>query len=348
MSKEDIYSEEVARRRKAIDDITGGLSDINAALEQFNDLDETYKVQQENFKTRLENIYKETRHYNGKWPIVYTNTQVEKYPFFSGDVDNDCNPYYRITKVIAGEDEGISPLFSETTRTGGANINRDRNYQNENSLRTAALNALQAYPDTSLEGENATSGYCTDEIPSGSGTTEALCIANDGTWNKVYGPGTTAPEKINSALTAWKASLVELKTDLCTSELADESNVVFDLLQDVIDSIDYIITNLPGIPTYPAITPAPGPMLSAAISTTINYIQNDIPNNLDPRKTQLNSKSTLIEKKHFAIIGLRLHQINGSFTKVKQLKDQKKTNLGLIENHKKSIADINILRISDS
>ena len=80
----------------------------------------------------------------------------------------------------------------------------------------------------------------------------------------------------------------------------------------------------------------------------MDYINNDMPTDIDPRKTSLNSKSELLEKKHFGIIGLRLHQINGSYSKVQNLKDQKKTNLGLIEDHKKSIADINVLRVSES
>lgn len=368
MSKEDIYAQEVARRRKSIEDITNGLVDVNAALEQFNDLDETYKKEQETFKTRLECIYKETRHYNGKWPIVYTNAQTERYPFFNGDSNDDCNPYYRISEVIAGNNEGIAPQESEPTRVGGSAINRDRSYTNENTLRSTALAALQAYPDTSGETGNYT---CVGETPPGSGIDQTTCENNGGVWTPPeYAPGATAPEKLEAALDPWRAALVELKADLCTTELEDTGGTASTLIQNIIDEIDKIKTELPAPPTYPDNTPAlangcSNPIyldkiscelngaiwlqdLKDAIEATIAYINTDMPATLDPRKTQLNSKSTLLEKKHFGIIGLRLHQINGSYAKVRQLKDQKKTNLGLIADHKKSIADINVLRVNDS
>lgn len=369
MSKEDIYAEEVARRRKSIEDIQNGLIDINAALEQFNDLDETYKGEQAEFKERLECIYKETRHYNGKWPIVYSNSQTERHPYFNGDADDDCNPYYRISKVIAGEDDGIAPLFSETTRTGGSAINRDRNYANENTLRSTALAALNAYPDTSNEGAGASGGSCSgeDNPPQ---LTEAACILDNGTWTPEYGPGTTAPEILEDALTPWRAALLELKADLCTSELEDTGNAASDLIDDIVAQIDIIFTELPAPPTYPDTTPplsngCSDPIyldkvtcefngeiwladLKDAIEATIDHIDNDMPNDIDPRKASLNGKSNTLEQKHFGIIGLRLHQINGSYSKVQSLKDQKKTNLGLIEDNKKSIANINVLRVNDS
>lgn len=370
MSKEDIFSQEVARRRLDIQGLRDSLPDINAALDQNSELDEAYKTNQQEFKNRLECIYKETRHYTGKWPIVYTNAQTEKYPYIQGDINDKCNPYYRISEIIAGNNEGLAPQFSEPTRTGGVDINRDRNYQNESTVRSAALSALQAYPDNSQEGENATGGSCSGETPSGSGTTEALCIANDGVWTREYGPGTTAPEKLQNALNAWKTPLVELKADLCTSELEDSGGAAATLLQNIIDQIDIILANLPPVPIYPDVTPPPTyqcsngfyldqascelaghdwfSTLGDAITATINYIQNNMPTDIDPRNAKLIAKSELLEKKHFALIGLRLHQINGSFTKVKQLKSQRKDVNSLIQDHIKSIADINVIRVNDS
>lgn len=362
MSKEDIYAEEVARRRKAITDLQNGLIDVNASIEQFNDLDETYKVEQKTFKDRLDCIYLETRHYNGNWPIVYDFAKSDRYPYFNGDADDDCNPYYRISEVIAGNDDGIAPQFSEPTRSGGSAINRFRSYTNENTLRSTALSALQAYPDRT--GENNPQGSCSDPQY----TDETTCTNNGGTWTEEYAPGSTAPELLEAALDPWRASLVELKGDLCSDEL--DATGIADLIQDIIDQIDIIKAELPAPPTYPDQTPnlsngCSNPIytdktscelngatwlgdLKNAIEAVIDYINNEMATDIDGRKTVLNEKSTLLEQKFFGIIGLRLHQINGSFSKVKSLKDQKQTNLGLIEDHKKSIADINVLRVKES
>lgn len=368
MSKEDIFSQEIARRRLDIQGLRDTLPDINASLDQNSELDEAYKTTQGEFKDKLDCIYKETRHYTGKWPIVYTNAQTEKYPYIQGDIDDKCNPYYRISEISAGNNEGLAPQFSEITRTGGVDINRDRNYTNESTLRATALSALQVYPDTSEETGSYT---CVGETPPGSGTNQTICEDNGGVWTPpVYAPGSTAPEKLQSALTPWKNSIVELKADLCTGELEDTGGTVATLLQNIIDQIDIILANLPPVPVYPDVTPPPtyqcsNPFyldqascelagydwfstLGDAITATINYIQNDISGNLDPRKNQLASKAEVLEKKHFAIIGLRLHQINGSFTKVKQLKTQRKDVNSLIQDHVKSIADINILRVNNS
>jgi len=88
--------------------------------------------------------------------------------------------------------------------------------------------------------------------------------------------------------------------------------------------------------------------LQDAIDQVIDYINTNMPSDIDSRETPLTDKANLIEKKHFGIIGLRLHQINGSFTKVKQFKQQKKDVESLIQDHIKAIADINVLRANNS
>lgn len=341
MSKEDIYAGEVVRRRKSIDDVTNGLIDIGAALEQFNDLDETYKSEQKIFEDRLNCIYLETRHYNGNWPIVYNFVKSDKHPYFNGDSDDDCNPYYRISRVIAGLDEGLSPYNSEPTRTGGPNVNRYRAYANENTLRSTALSVLQAYPNTIYEGGGVTGGSCSDPQY----TTQSVCLLEDEIWTPAY-ESNTAVDLLLNALNPWKTALTQLKADLCGSEL--DKTVADALIQDIIDQINVVISELPPAPVYPNITPSATVALQNAINATIAYIQTDMPADIDSRKTSLNSKSELLEKKFYGIIGLRLHQINGSYSKVQSLKDQRKTNLGLIKDHKKSITDINILRVKES
>ena len=368
MSKEDIFAEEVARRRLDIQGLTDTLPDINAAIEQNSDLDETYKGTQQEFKDELDCIYKETRHYTGKWPIVYTNAQTERYPYIK-ETDDLCNPYYRISEIEAGNNDGLAPQYSEPTRTGAAAINRDRNYTREDTLRSTALAALQAYPDRSGE----TGEFTCVGSPTEMETDQMTCEMNGGVWTPPnYAPGTTAPEKLESALNPWRAAIVQLKADLCTSQVEDMGGVADTLLQNIIDEIDIILAELPSPPTYPDQTPdasycdnIPPPTysdqascelagfnwystLQDAIDATVDYINNSMPNDIDTRNSPLASKATTIEQKHFGIIGLRLHQVNGSFTKVNQLKGQKKDIFSLIDDHKKSIANINVLRVNNS
>lgn len=330
MSKEDIFAQEVERRRQAIQNIRAGLVDINAALEQISDLDETYKIEQQSFKDQLEPIYLETRHYRGDWPIVYDFAQVERFPFLNGDTDDDCNAYFRISRIIAGQDDGISPFFSEPTRTGGTpEVNRYREYPNENAQRTESLTQLQNYPDRSDEQDNC--GYDVDDGMGGTIRVGAYC------------PGDTGVEKLKNALEPWRDNLVDLKVDLYNGTTALE-----DLIQDIIDEINTCLSLLPAIPTYPSPTPNPSGALQNSINALISYIQNEMTNILDPRRDDLNAQTDLLEKKFFGIVGLRLHQINGSFSKTNSLKEQKKDNLRLIEDNIKSIADINILRVKNS
>lgn len=362
MSIEDIYKSEVERRRQAIVNLKLSLIDTNAALEQFNDLDETYKTTQKEFEDKLNCIYKETRHYTGEWPLVYNFSKSDRYPYFAGATDDDCNPYYRISLVEAGQDEGISPLDSPPNRTGGAAINRYRAYANETPLRSAALTALQAYPDRTFEGAGASGGSCSDPLY----TNQTSCLLAMETWTQDY-ESNTAVDLLLNALNPWKAEIADLKTDLCNSEL--DSSTAATLLQDILDEIAIIEAELPPAPTYPNLTPNSGtcsnPLytdeatctlnggiwdqpLQDAIDATAAYIQTDMPTDIDSRKAPLASKASTNEKKFFGIIGLRLHQINGSYSKIQQLKDQKRTNEGLVADHIKSVANINVLRVKES
>lgn len=363
MSKNNTYRDERARREKSIKDITNGNIEILAAIEQFNKLDETYKTEEQSIRERLECIYKETRHHTGSWPIVYSQAQTSKYPLFGGTTDEECNPYYRITEVKAGNNDGIAPQFAEITRTGGATINRHRTYDVESPLRSTARAALAAYPDRSFEDVSNTTGSCSDPQY----TDEATCVAAPGTptptWSLNY-IGNTAPDLLRAALTPWKNKIIELKADLCNADAATTQE-----LQSIIDGIDLVLSTLPPLPIYPDQTPDAAycsnslytdqascelagaiwdSTLQDAINQTISNIDNEMVNIFDQRAADLTTKAETAEKKMFAIIGLRLHQINGSHAKVKQVKDQYKTNLGLIADHKQSISNINILITKDT
>lgn len=359
MSKNDIYREERARRVKSISDLTNGNIDIRAAIEQFNKLDEAYKKEEQTYREELECVYKETRHYNGQWPIVYSLSQTSRYPYFNGDSDDDCNAYYRISHVIAGTADGISPEYSAPTRTGGSAVNRYRSYTSENTLRSTARAALVAYPDRTNE-DTPTGGSCSDPQY----TDESTCTLNGEFWDSGYG-NDTAVDLLTNAINAWKSSITQLKADLCNATASETQE-----LQDIIDEIDNCISLLPPIPIYPDQTPDPeyvctNPFydnqvacefngetwyspLQDSIDAIINYIDNEMVNTFDARKTDLNGKSNLLEQKFFAVIGLRIHQINGSYSKLKQVKEQLKDNLNLIADHQKSIANINVLITKDT
>lgn len=363
MSQNDIYKQERARRYKSIADLTNGNIDVRAAIEQFNKLDESYKKEEQGFREDLECIYKETRHHTANWPVVYSFNQTGRHPFFNGETDDDCNPYYRISLVIAGSDDGIAPVLSPITRTGGAVVNRFRAYTDENPLRTAARTALANYPDRTVE-DSPTGGSCAGETPPGSGVDPITCAANGGVWTPGYNTGDTAVEILQDALNPWRAEIVQLKADLCDADIATHQE-----LQDIIDEVDDVLGLLPPIPTYPDQTPDPAGTcsnpfytdeascelnghtwsspLQDAIDNTVDYIDNEMVTTFDQRATDLTTKAEGLESKFFAIIGLRLHQINGSYAKLKQLKDQLKTNLGLIADHRKSIANINVLIVEN-
>jgi hypothetical protein len=362
MSKTDIYRTEVKGRRQSIDNLELSNIDVRASIEEFNKLDESYKVEEKTFREELECIYLETRHYTGQWPIVYSFNQTGRYPFFNGSTDDDCNPYYRISFVQSGQDDGLAPVFSEPTRSGGPVVNRQRSYPNESNRRSTALAALQAYPDRSNEGAGATGGSCSgeDNPPQ---TTEAACISDNGTWNPEY-QNNTAVDLLQNALNPWKSSITQLKQDLCNSTPALEQK-----LQDIIDEIDNCISLLPAAPTYPDTTPDPeyictNPFytdqsscefagetwfspLQDSIDAIIDYIQNDMVNDFDSRGTEFAGEADILEQKFFGIMGLRLHQVNGSYAKLQQLKEQLRTHLSLIEDHKKAIANINVLIVNE-
>lgn len=358
MSKADIFREEVAKRRQGIVDMQNANIDVIATIEQFSKLDESYKVEEKKFREELECIYKETRHYNGQWPVVYSFAQTQRIPYFNGDSDDDCNPYYRISLVIAGQDEGLAPIFSETTRSGGSQINRQRSYIAEGPRRSTALSALQAYPDRTFEGAGATSGSCSDPQY----TTQATCVGAMEIWTPGYN-NNTAVDLLLNALNPWKSSLVQLKLDLCDADAATGQQ-----LQDIIDEIDNCISLLPTPPTYPDLTPDTGmcsnPLytdqatcelfggvwtmpLQDSIDVIISYIQNEMVNIFDARKDDFNEKSAILEQKFFGVIGLRLHQINGSYTKLVAAKDQLKTHNSIIADHKKSIASLSVLIVGE-
>lgn len=343
MSKIDILNEEITRRQNASKALTDANKDINAAIEQFNKLDEMYRKDEKTSRERLESLYKEAQHFNGKHPSVYSFSQTEFYPFFQGQNDTDCNPYFPISKVKDKTFNGLDPLYAGPTKTGV--YARDGNYGGtiEPTLRSTAMTALQAYPDISQE---SGSGFCTGETPPGSGTNETVCLANGGTWTPPsYNPSDTGTAKLRNALTPWKTGINALIADLSSDNYSSELS----FWQNIITHIDTILAAVATDPTYPDHSQPFTVGSPEDISRT--YLLNNstsIANHVTDRNTYLVNQANIEEQLFFGIIKLRLHQANGSFAKLKTAKAQLSTNNSIISDNESAIRNLNLMKVKSS
>lgn len=343
MSKLDIINMEINRRTATSVSLNKAIPDLLASIEQFSQLDEMYRSDEKVARLTLENIYKESRHYSGKQPLVYTSTQTEFYPFFQGAADTQCNPYFPITKVQDKTFDGLSPLFADPTKTG--TYQRDVDFSPiESPIRSTALVALQAFPDTTDEvGSTPT---CVGETPPGSGTTEPLCTANGGTWIPAgYTSGTTATEKLRTALGPWRADIQIIIADLHNN--AGSTELTY--WQDIAAKVESIWLAIQVDVLYPNNTVDFTPSSAADLArdyliTNISSINTHITN----RAAFLVTEATKEEQVFFGIIKLRLHQANGSFSKLKAAKSQVVTNKSLIADNTAAISSLNLLKVKAS
>jgi len=332
------YETEIARRQNTNTALEKAAEDTEAAIAQFEELEAAYKTQLSDSRVKLEAAYLEDRHYTGKWPIVYDETIISKYPFF-GETDDLCNAYFPISLIKAGTEKGIAPAESLPTRTtGGSNV-RDRDHTpKEDVPRGAASTALAAYPDTS---EEPTAESCSDPFY----TDQTSCELNGETWG--YFPGDSAPTKLSTALNAWKSDIQAIITDIDSTHTQVYNNpiigsdrTVAQYWQDIIDEIDACIGLLPGDPTPPSQTPAASGGLLTAITNLIAYADTHVPALVTARSGHLQTTTTEQETAFFGVIKLRLHQVNGSFSKLKAISDQVINNAEIIADNEQAIADI--------
>lgn len=342
MSKLDMINDEITRREAANADLIQGQQDILNAIEQFNKLDEMYKEDERASRTRLECLYKESRHFTGKQPIVYSQSLVETHPFFGGELDSECNPYFPITKVKDKTFDGLEPLEALPTRTGDHARDQDYSGTIEPTLRSTAMTALAAFPDTSGE---VGIGSCTGETPPGSGIDQPTCLANGGTWSEEYGPGDTATEKLRAALDPWRAEIVVVMADLCE----DTGNTEQTFWQDILDNIDDVLAAIQVDVTFPSNTSDFAPSSPEDIARDY-LLANDstLTTHVNNRSTYLTGEATTEEQVFFGVIKLRLHQANGSFAKLKASKGQIATNKSIIADNNAAIKSLNILKVKNS
>lgn len=352
MSKLDIINAEITRRKNASIDLTKGNEDLKMIVEQFNKLDEMYRSDEEDSRNLLECYYLENRHYNDSWPIVYNFTQTEKYPFYGGPSDNQCNPYFPVSQAQNGSVSGIEPFNLPVDYNGtnigsgnnGTNYNRVRSYGAtiEPTLRATALAAVASFPDISSE---TGVGSCAGETPSGSGIDETTCLANGGIWTPPgYPPGATATEKLRTALDPWRAEIVLIMNDLCMDDGTEQT-----FWQNLLDNIDTIDAAIQIDVTYPSNTQDFIPLTPEDVAR--DYLVNETSNintHISERSTFLQDKAAAEEKTFFGILKLRLHQANGSFAKKKAAKGQKATNDSLIADNEASLKSLNLLKVKNS
>jgi len=343
MSKIDMINDEIARRQNSSKTLIDANKDIQVAIEQFNKLDEMYRKDEKTSRERLESLYKESQHFNGKHPSVYSFSQTEYYPFFQGAADTDCNPYFPITKVKDKTFDGLSPLYCPPTKTGV--YQRDGNYSGtiEPTVRAPAIAALQAYPD--ISGEVGT-GSCAGETPPGSGIDETTCLANGGTWTPPgYDSNNTGTGKLRNALNPWKAEINALIPDLST----DNHSAELAFWQNILNHIDTILAAVAVDPIYP--DHSQPFVVGSPEDISRNYLINNataISNHVTDRNAHLVTEANIEEQLFFGIIKLRLHQANGSFAKLRSAKAQLDTNNSIITDNESAIKNLNLMKVKSS
>lgn len=369
MAKLDIINDEITRREDSNTDLVQGLADLEVAIEQFNKLDELYRTDEKTSREDLECLYAENRHFTGKWPIVYSFADVEFYPFYNGETDAQCNPYFPVTKVKDGSFDGLEPFPALPTKTG--DHARDRNFAaTEDVPRTPALTELNNFPDITGEPLPANWPAAQEVIPAacvGEDNPPQLdqvsCEADNGTWvpeglvpDPVWVGADTAPALLRVALNAWKTDIQAIIADLCNDTGPEQT-----FWQDIIDDIDIV---LPAIATDAVFVRATGNNDPAAWGQTQDFTasspedlardrliisaQTDVPAHVATRTGFLAGEATTEEDVFFGIVKLRLHQANGSFAKLRAAKGQKQTTASIINDNNSAIASLNVLKVKNS
>lgn len=366
MSKLDIINAEIERRTQANKSFVEAEEDLKAALEQFNKLDEFYRDQEKTSRELLECIYKENRHFTGEWPIVYQFAQVETRPYFREN-DADCNPYFPLSKVQDGTFDGISPLYAPPTKTGA--YQRQRSFAaTEDVPRGPALTALQAFPDISGEPlppswPNAPATIVGDQCYYGVGGDQSTCEADGGIWgldgnlepDPVWVGAETAPALLRVPLQAWRDDMVIIRDDVCNDQ--DE----IDYWQDLIDDCDTVLAAIASDAVFVRATgnndPAawgqtqdftPGSNEDLARDRLITAADTGVAAHVSVRSSKLDTDANNEESAFFELIKLRLHQANGSYSKLQATKEQQGQTASLIADNNSAIAALNLMKVKNS
>ena len=364
MSKLDIINAEIARREQATESFIAAEEALNEVIEQFNKLDEFYREQERDSRDLLECIYKENRHFTGEWPIVYQFAQVELRPYFKDD-DADCNPYFPISKVQDGTFDGLSPLYAPPTKTGV--YQRQRSFAaTEDVTRTPALTALQAFPDISNEPlppswPGAPGIISGDQCFYAVGGDQPTCEGNGGIWgldgdlepDPVWNGPDTAPALLRVPLQAWRDDMVAIRDDVCDSA----SEVAY--WQGLIDDADIVLAAIVSDAVFVRATGNSNPAAwgqtqaftgatEAARARLETAADTGVTGHISTRSSELNAQANEEEESFFDIIKLRLHQANGSYSKLEAAKGQQGQTGALVQDNNDAIAALNLMKVKNS
>jgi len=376
VSKLNIIDDEIKRRTESIVGFIKAEEDLLVAIEQFNELDEFYREQEKTSRDTLECIYGENRHFSGEWPLIYQFAEVELRPYFK-DTDDICNPYFPASKVKDGTFDGIAPFYAPPTKVG--DYQRQRTFaETEDIPRDLALIALQAFPNYQLPDSNSigewfpanwpaaqqeiiTPGYCT---PSAFPNTEAQCSTEGGIWtpesttpvpDPTWVSAETATALLRVKLDPWKTDLISIRDDVC-----DDTTEV-DYWQALIDDIDVVLAQIQIDPTFIRATGNSDPAAwgrtpdftngspeDLARDRLVTAANTGIPAHVASRKAKLETDAATEEQVFFGLMGLRLHQVNGSYSKLEAAKDQQGQSAGLIADSEKAISSLNLMKVKNS
>ncbi len=365
------YEMEIVRRQQMNDAIAQSEEDTAAAIAQFEELEAQYKVEMDKSRVKLEAAYTENKHYIADWALVYDEARTELYPYFK-ETDDLCNPYYPISLIQAGTEKGIAPVESLPSRTsGGPNARAQVHSPQESVPRGDANTQLNAYPDTSNETPygapytppatypaNAPADTC--YYGQGGEPDLSTCSANGGSWVLSGDPipdppawANTAPEILEAALTTWKTDIQAILANIDATHTQTYNNPIVgpnrtatQWWQDVIDEIDLCIGLLPtssfvGDPLQDwGRTPVPTGALLDSINNLKAYATTHIPTFVSARSGDLQSTLDTHEEAFFSIIKLRLHQVNGSYSKLTSAKNQVQDNSEIIADNEDAIESI--------
>ena len=325
----DSIDAEITRRLDNSAALLESKNQMIKAADQFKQIDDINKKQEDASRTLLESVYKELRHFTGQWPVVYSADTVEFYPFFQGQEDSKCNPYYPMTKIQDKTFDGVAPLRADTTKTGAHA--RARAYANsETSTRATAMTALEQFPDTSEEigiDRNADQQQGENDPPH--------------TYDYYYPVGATATEKLRAALIPWRDEIVVLKNDLYKDTYSTYSL----FWQNILDNVNSIINNIQTDVVWPAKTDVSvaGPSRGYLLANKTAFESN-----INQRTLSLSQEAELEEDVFYSLIRLRLHQVNGTFTKLKISKNQTVINDAIIADNEIAIKTLNSIKIKSS
>lgn len=307
----NIIDADISRRLEELGNDREILKDLVELEKELFRLDSVCKEEETDIRIDLNSLYRELRHFSGKWPRVYESAEIERWPLVAGISDDDCNPYFPISRTRQSIGSGISPHFISTSAGSGI-WSRDRAYAGatEPELRQQAIVAL-----TLLHGVASSQ----DSTPS----------MNDVTKFKLW--------QCKPQLAAWKSKISrDLVPDLYNAEI--ETEKIF--WQDLDSKIEAILASIPQSLDDNSLEK----LRSQKIKDCIQYIITDVNSKISNRIKYLESRSEKREKEFFSIIKLRLTQSNGTLARLNDIRFQISVSRALIEDCLSSINTLNILK----